>query len=297
MNFQDMVLRLQSYWSEKGCILVQSYDSEKGAGTLNPNTFLRSLGKEPWRVCYVEPSRRPADARYGENPNRLYQHHQFQVILKPSANDIQDLYLKSLEAIGINPLEHDIRFVEDNWENSTFGAWGLGWEVWLDGMEITQFTYFQQVGAIDCEIESAELTYGLERIALFLQEKDNVFDIDYTDNIKYGDIFKKAEYEHSVYSFEESDIQMLYTLFDTYEKEATKLVEKGLVLPAYDYILKTSHTFNLLDAKGAIGVSQRASYVARVRNMAKKLASAYVAQRESMGYPLMKLEKIFEEVK
>lgn len=297
MNFQDMVLRLQSYWSEKGCILVQSYDSEKGAGTLNPNTFLRSLGKEPWRVCYVEPSRRPADARYGENPNRLYQHNQFQVILKPSPNDIQDLYLKSLEAIGINPLEHDIRFVEDNWENSTFGAWGLGWEVWLDGMEITQFTYFQQVGAIDCEIESAELTYGLERIALFLQEKDNVFDIDYTDNIKYGDIFKKAEYEHSVYSFEESDIQMLYTLFDTYEKEATKLVDKGLVLPAYDYILKTSHTFNLLDAKGAIGVSQRASYIARVRNMAKKLASAYVAQRESMGYPLMKLERIFEEVK
>ena len=297
MNFQDMVLRLQSYWSEKGCILVQSYDSEKGAGTMNPNTFLRSLGKEPWRVCYVEPSRRPADARYGENPNRLYQHHQFQVILKPSPNDVQDLYLKSLEAIGINPLEHDIRFVEDNWENSTFGAWGLGWEVWLDGMEITQFTYFQQVGAIDCEIESAELTYGLERIALFLQEKDNVFDIDYTDNIKYGDIFKKAEYEHSVYSFEESDIQMLYTLFDTYEKEATKLVNKGLVLPAYDYILKTSHTFNLLDAKGAIGVSQRASYIARVRNMAKKLASAYVAQRESMGFPLMKLEKVFEEVK
>ena len=297
MNFQDMVLRLQSYWSEKGCILVQSYDSEKGAGTMNPNTFLRSLGKEPWRVCYVEPSRRPADARYGENPNRLYQHHQFQVILKPSPNDVQDLYLKSLEAIGINPLEHDIRFVEDNWENSTFGAWGLGWEVWLDGMEITQFTYFQQVGAIDCEIESAELTYGLERIALFLQEKDNVFDIDYTDNIKYGDIFKKAEYEHSVYSFEESDIQMVYTLFDTYEKDATKLVNKGLVLPAYDYILKTSHTFNLLDAKGAIGVSQRASYIAKVRNMAKKLASAYVAQRESMGYPLMKLEKVFEEVK
>ena len=297
MNFQDMVLRLQSYWSEKGCILVQSYDSEKGAGTMNPNTFLRSLGKEPWRVCYVEPSRRPADARYGENPNRLYQHHQFQVILKPSPNDVQDLYLKSLEAIGINPLEHDIRFVEDNWENSTFGAWGLGWEVWLDGMEITQFTYFQQVGAIECEIESAELTYGLERRALCLQEKDNVFDIDYTDNIKYGDIFKKAEYEHSVYSFEESDIQMLYTLFDTYEKEATKLVNKGLVLPAYDYILKTSHTFNLLDAKGAIGVSQRASYIARVRNMAKKLASAYVAQRESMGYPLMKLEKVFEEVK
>jgi len=297
MTFQEIILTLQKFWGEKGCVIGNPYDVETGAGTFNPDTFLMSLGPEPWKVAYVEPSRRPKDGRYGENPNRLYQHHQFQVILKPSPNDIQDLYLKSLEAIGINPLEHDIRFVEDNWENSTFGAWGLGWEVWLDGMEITQFTYFQQVGAIDCEIESAELTYGLERIALFLQEKDNVFDIDYTDNIKYGDIFKKAEYEHSVYSFEESDIQMLYTLFDTYEKEATKLVEKGLVLPAYDYILKTSHTFNLLDAKGAIGVSQRASYIARVRNMAKKLASAYVAQRESMGYPLMKLEKIFEEVK
>ncbi|TRW25461.1 glycine--tRNA ligase subunit alpha [Criibacterium bergeronii] len=287
MNFQDMILKLQAYWASKGCIMVQAYDEQKGAGTMNPNTFLRALGKEPWRVCYVEPSRRPADARYGENPNRLYQHHQFQVILKPSPNNVQELYLKSLEQIGINPLEHDIRFVEDNWENSTFGAWGLGWEVWLDGMEITQFTYFQQVGAIDCEIESAELTYGLERIALFLQKKDNVFDIDYTDKIKYGDIFKKAEYEHSVYSFEESDTDMLFKLFDTFEKEATRLADEGLVMPAYDYVLKTSHTFNLLDAKGAIGVSQRASYIARVRNIAKKIASAYVAQREEMGYPLM----------
>ena len=287
MNFQDMILKLQAYWASKGCIMVQAYDEQKGAGTMNPNTFLRALGKEPWRVCYVEPSRRPADARYGENPNRLYQHHQFQVILKPSPNNVQELYLKSLEQIGINPLEHDIRFVEDNWENSTFGAWGLGWEVWLDGMEITQFTYFQQVGAIDCEIESAELTYGLERIALFLQKKDNVFDIDYTDKIKYGDIFKKAEYEHSVYSFEESDTDMLFKLFDTFEKEATSLADEGLVMPAYDYVLKTSHTFNLLDAKGAIGVSQRASYIARVRNIAKKIASAYVAQREEMGYPLM----------
>lgn len=287
MNFQDMILKLQAYWAIKGCIMVQAYDEQKGAGTMNPNTFLRALGKEPWRVCYVEPSRRPADARYGENPNRLYQHHQFQVILKPSPNNVQELYLKSLEQIGINPLEHDIRFVEDNWENSTFGAWGLGWEVWLDGMEITQFTYFQQVGAIDCEIESAELTYGLERIALFLQKKDNVFDIDYTDKIKYGDIFKKAEYEHSVYSFEESDTDMLFKLFDTFEKEATRLADEGLVMPAYDYVLKTSHTFNLLDAKGAIGVSQRASYIARVRNIAKKIASAYVAQREEMGYPLM----------
>ncbi|MBS6063459.1 glycine--tRNA ligase subunit alpha [Criibacterium bergeronii] len=287
MNFQDMILKLQAYWASKGCVMVQAYDEQKGAGTMNPNTFLRALGKEPWRVCYVEPSRRPADARYGENPNRLYQHHQFQVILKPSPNNVQELYLKSLEQIGINPLEHDIRFVEDNWENSTFGAWGLGWEVWLDGMEITQFTYFQQVGAIDCEIESAELTYGLERIALFLQKKDNVFDIDYTDKIKYGDIFKKAEYEHSVYSFEESDTDMLFKLFDTFEKEATRLADEGLVMPAYDYVLKTSHTFNLLDAKGAIGVSQRASYIARVRNIAKKIASAYVAQREEMGYPLM----------
>lgn len=287
MNFQDMILKLQAYWASKGCIMVQAYDEQKGAGTMNPNTFLRALGKEPWRVCYVEPSRRPADARYGENPNRLYQHHQFQVILKPSPNNVQELYLKSLEQIGINPLEHDIRFVEDNWENSTFGAWGLGWEVWLDGMEITQFTYFQQVGAIDCEIESAELTYGLERIALFLQKKDNVFDIDYTDKIKYGDIFKKAEYEHSVYSFEESDTDMLFKLFDTFEKEATRLADEGLVMPAYDYVLKTSHTFNLLDAKGAIGVSQRASYIARVRNIAKKIASAYVAQREEMSYPLM----------
>ena len=287
MNFQDMILKLQAYWASKGCIMVQAYDEQKGAGTMNPNTFLRALGKEPWRVCYVEPSRRPADARYGENPNRLYQHHQFQVILKPSPNNVQELYLKSLEQIGINPLEHDIRFVEDNWENSTFGAWGLGWEVWLDGMEITQFTYFQQVGAIDCEIESAELTYGLERIALFLQKKDNVFDIDYTDKIKYGDIFKKAEYEHSVYSFEESDTDMLFKLFDTFEKEATRLADEGLVMPAYDYVLKTSHTFNLIDAKGAIVVSQRASYIARVRNIAKKIASAYVAQREEMGYPLM----------
>ena len=297
MTFQEIILTLQKFWGEKGCVIGNPYDVETGAGTFNPDTFLMSLGPEPWNIAYVEPSRRPKDGRYGENPNRVYQHHQFQVIMKPSPENIQELYLESLVALGIDPKEHDIRFVEDNWENSTFGAWGLGWEVWLDGMEITQFTYFQQVGAIDCEIESAELTYGLERIALFLQEKDNVFDIDYTDNIKYGDIFKKAEYEHSVYSFEESDIQMLYTLFDTYEKEATKLVNKGLVLPAYDYILKTSHTFNLLDAKGAIGVSQRASYIAKVRNMAKKLASAYVAQRESMGYPLMKLEKVFEEVK
>ncbi|MGL5256838.1 MAG: glycine--tRNA ligase subunit alpha [Proteocatella sp.] len=288
MNFQDMILRLQEYWAKQGCIMMQAYDSEKGAGTLNPQTFLRSLGPEPWKVCYVEPSRRPADARYGENPNRLYQHHQFQVILKPSPDNVQELYLGSLKAIGIDPLEHDIRFVEDNWENPTFGAWGLGWEVWLDGMEITQYTYFQQVGAIDCELESAELAYGLERLALYIQNKADVYDLDYTDEIKYGDVFRKAEYEHSVYSFDESNKEMLFNQFITFEEEALKLIEKGLVMPAYDYVLKCSHTFNLLDARGAIGVSQRAGYIAKVRNMAKKIASLYVQQREEMGYPLMK---------
>lgn len=288
MNFQDMILKLQEYWANQGCIMMQSYDSEKGAGTLNPQTFLRSLGPEPWKVCYVEPSRRPADARYGENPNRLYQHHQFQVILKPSPDNVQELYLGSLKAIGVDPLEHDIRFVEDNWENPTFGAWGLGWEVWLDGMEITQYTYFQQVGAIDCELESAELAYGLERLALYIQDKNDVYDLDYTNEIKYGDIFKKAEYEHSVYSFDESNKEMLFNQFITFEEEALKLIEKGLVMPAYDYVLKCSHTFNLLDARGAIGVSQRAGYIAKVRNMAKKIASLYVEQREEMGHPLLK---------
>ena len=288
MNFQNMRLKLQEYWSSQGCILMQAYDSEKGAGTLNPQTFLRSLGPEPWKVCYVEPSRRPADARYGENPNRLYQHHQLQVILKPSPDNVQELYLGSLRAIGIDPLEHDIRFVEDNWENPTFGAWGLGWEVWLDGMEITQYTYFQQVGAIDCELESAELAYGLERLALYIQNKNDVYDLDYTDEIKYGDVFRKAEYEHSVYSFDASDKEMLFNQFVTFEGEALKLIEKGLVMPAYDYVLKCSHTFNLLDARGAIGVSQRAGYIAKVRNMAKKIASLYVEQRAEMGYPLLK---------
>ncbi|MGB5822790.1 MAG: glycine--tRNA ligase subunit alpha [Proteocatella sp.] len=288
MNFQDMILKLQEYWTNQGCIMMQSYDSEKGAGTLNPQTFLRSLGPEPWKVCYVEPSRRPADARYGENPNRLYQHHQFQVILKPSPDNVQELYLGSLKAIGVDPLEHDIRFVEDNWENPTFGAWGLGWEVWLDGMEITQYTYFQQVGAIDCELESAELAYGLERLALYIQDKNDVYDLDYTNEIKYGDVFRKAEYEHSVYSFDESNKEMLFNQFITFEEEALKLIEKGLVMPAYDYVLKCSHTFNLLDARGAIGVSQRAGYIAKVRNMAKKIASLYVEQREEMGHPLLK---------
>lgn len=288
MNLQDMILSLQSFWAKNGCIMMQPYDVEKGAGTMNPNTFLRSLGPEPWEVCYVEPSRRPADGRYGENPNRLYQHHQFQVILKPSPADIQDLYLDSLKAIGINPQEHDIRFVEDNWEAATIGAWGLGWEVWLDGMEITQFTYFQQVGNIECELETGEITYGLERIAMYIQNVDNIYDLKWNDEITYGEVFKKQEYENTLYSFEECNADLLFMLFDEYEKEALRLIDKGIIIPAYDYVLKCSHTFNTLEARGAIGVSQRASFIARVRNMAKSIAEGYIKQRESMGYPLLK---------
>lgn len=288
MNFQEMILALQSYWAKQGCIMMQPYDVEKGARTMNPNTLLRSLGPEPWSVCYVEPSRRPADGRYGENPNRLYQHHQFQVILKPSPDDIQDLYLKSLEAIGINPLEHDIRFVEDNWESTIVGAWGLGWEVWLDGMEVTQFTYFQQVGGIECELETGEITYGLERLAMYIQDVDSVYDLQWNDKITYGDVFKKQEYENTMYAFEECDSEMLFNLFDIYEKEAMRIIEKGLVIPAYDYVLKCSHTFNTLDANGAIGVSQRASFIGRVRDMAKAVSQLYVEQRKEMGYPLIK---------
>ncbi|HBH1695219.1 TPA: glycine--tRNA ligase subunit alpha [Clostridioides difficile] len=288
MNFQEMILALQKYWSKQGCIMMQPYDIEKGAGTMNPNTFLRSLGPEPWQVCYVEPSRRPADGRYGENPNRLYQHHQFQVILKPSPDNIQELYLESLKEIGIDPSEHDIRFVEDNWEVATVGAWGLGWEVWLDGMEITQFTYFQQVGNIECELETGEITYGLERLAMYIQEVDSVYDLKWNDKITYGEVFNKAEYENSMYAFELCDADMLFNLFDIYEKEALRLMENGLVIPSYDYVLKCSHAFNTLDARGAIGVSQRASFIGRVRNMAKTVAETFVKQREEMGFPLLK---------
>ncbi len=288
MYFQDLILKLLNYWGSKGCTIMQPYDVEKGAGTMNPQTFLRSLGPEPWKVVYVEPSRRPADARYGENPNRVYQHHQTQVILKPSPDNVQELYLGSLEAIGIDPLKHDIRFVEDNWEAPTLGAWGLGWEVWLDGMEITQFTYFQQVGSINCDLESAELTYGLERIAMYLQDVENVFDIQWAEGIKYGEIFKQAEYEHSVYSFEEADAQILFNLFTTYENEATKLISKGLVFPAYDFVLKCSHTFNVLDARGAVSVTERTSYIGRVRNLAKLVAAKYLEKREELRFPLLK---------
>lgn len=288
MYFQDLILKLLDYWGKKGCTVMQPYDVEKGAGTMNPQTFLRSLGPEPWKVVYVEPSRRPADARYGENPNRVYQHHQMQVILKPSPDNIQEIYLGSLEALGIDPLKHDIRFVEDNWEAPTLGAWGLGWEVWLDGMEITQFTYFQQVGSINCDLESAELTYGLERIAMYLQDVDDIFDIEWTEGIKYGEIFRQAEYEHSVYSFEEADIDGLFELFKTYETEATRLIDKGLVFPAYDFVLKCSHTFNVLDARGAISVTERTSFIGRVRKLARLVAAKYLEKREELGFPLLK---------
>ena len=287
MYFQDLIQTLQTYWKDKGCVMMQPYDVEKGAGTMNPSTFLKALGPESWRTVYVEPSRRPADGRYGENPNRLYQHHQMQVILKPAPENVQELYLESLKAIGIDALKHDIRFVEDNWESPTLGAWGLGWEVWLDGMEVTQFTYFQQVGGVNCELESSELTYGLERIAMYLQDVNSVYDIKWNENVTYGDIFKKIEFEQSVYSFDVADIDMLKGLFDTFEKESQRVIEKGLVLPAYDYVLKCSHVFNVLDARGAISVSERTSYIGRVRNLARAVALAYLNEREEMGYPLM----------
>lgn len=288
MKFQDMILTLNQFWGEQGCIIAQPYDMEKGAGTFNPNTFLRALGPEPWKVAYVEPSRRPTDGRYGENPNRLQHYFQYQVIIKPSPDNIQELYLQSLERLGINTKEHDIRFVEDNWESPTLGAWGLGWEVWLDGMEVTQFTYFQQCGGIDCKPVCSEITYGLERLATYIQNKESVFEIEYVGDITYGDIYLQNEVDYSHYNFEVADVEALQTWFDMYEKEAIRVVEKGLVLPAYDYVLKCSHTFNLLDARGAISVTERTGYIARVRNLAKLCAHAYVEQREKLGYPLLK---------
>ncbi len=288
VNFQEIILRLQDFWAKQGCLLWQPYDVEKGAGTMNPATFLRSLGPEPWKVAYVEPSRRPADGRYGENPNRLYQHHQYQVILKPAPAEIQDLYLSSLAYLGIKPPEHDIRFVEDDWESPTLGAWGLGWEVWLDGMEITQFTYFQQMGGFDLELVAVELTYGLERIAMFIQKCDNVFDLEWMPGISYGAVFQKSEAEHSRYSFEEADTTLLLDLFTLYEQEAKRIIlEKQLVLPAYDYVLKCSHCFNVLDARGAISVTERTAYIGRIRELARLCGRAYLEQREKEGYPLL----------
>ncbi|WP_251454020.1 glycine--tRNA ligase subunit alpha [Veillonella intestinalis] len=291
MTFQEIIWNLQKFWAEQGCILQQPYDIEKGAGTMNPATFLHAIGPEPWAVCYVEPSRRPADGRYGDNPNRLFQHHQFQVIIKPSPDNIQELYLKSLETLGIHPEDHDIRFVEDNWESPTLGAWGLGWEVWLDGMEVTQFTYFQQVGSIDVKPVSVEITYGLERLAMYIQGVENVYDLKWNDTITYGDIWHLNEVEQSAYNFELADTEMLFTLFEMYEKEAKRTCGEGYILPAYDYVLKCSHTFNLLDSRGAISISERTAFIGRVRNLARICAQAYLAKREELGFPLLKGDK------
>lgn len=288
LSIQEIILTLQNYWSNQGCLLLQAYDTEKGAGTMSPYTFLRAIGPEPWNAAYVEPSRRPADGRYGENPNRLFQHHQFQVVMKPSPENIQELYLGSLEALGINPLEHDIRFVEDNWENPSLGCAGLGWEVWLDGMEVTQFTYFQQVGGLECHPVTSEITYGLERLASYIQEVESVYDLVWTGDVKYGDIFTQPEYEHSKYAFEESNAELLMQLFTEFEKEATVLMEKGLVHPAYDYVLKCSHAFNLMDARGIISATDRAGFLGRIRKMARTIAKTFVAERKALGFPLLK---------
>ena len=276
MYFQDLIMTLHKFWAERGCAGWQPYDIETGAGTMNPATFLKVLGKKPWNVAYVEPSRRPKDGRYGENPNRLQHYFQFQVILKPAPENPQEIYLESLKALGIDPRGHDIRFVEDDWESPTLGAWGLGWEVWLDGMEITQFTYFQQAGGLDLEEISVEITYGLERIAMYLQDVDSVFDIKWNQWLTYGDVFKVSEYQWSVYNFEKSDPKMLFELYDVYEHETKRLLEEGLVLPAYDYLLKCSHTFNLLDARGVISVQERARYIRRMNTLAQRIAKMYL---------------------
>ncbi len=287
MHFQDIILNLFQFWTRRGCVLAQPYDVEMGAGTFNPATFFRALGPEPWKVVYVEPSRRPTDGRYGENPFRGAFHYQVQVIVKPAPEDSQALYLESLKELGIDLVAHDVRFIEDDWESPTLGATGLGWQVWLDGMEISQFTYFQQVGGIELDPISLELTYGTERIAMFIQEKENWFDLTWAEAVSYGEMRRQQEVEFSRYNFDLADVQMHFELFDMYEKECGRLLEEGLVLPAYDYVLKCSHTFNVLDARGAVGVTQRTRYIARVRNLAKGCAQAYHKQREELGYPLL----------
>jgi len=291
MYFQDLIMELQKFWAGRGCVIRQPYDMEMGAGTFHPATFLKVLGPESWNAAYVQPSRRPTDGRYGENPNRLQHYYQFQVIMKPSPLDIQDMYLASLVSLGIDPAYHDIRFVEDDWESPTLGAWGLGWEVWLDGMEITQFTYFQQVGGIDLSPISVEITYGIERIAMYLQNVDNVYRIKWNDSVLYGDIYLEPEREYSVYNFEEADAVMLRRLFDSFEAEGERLLkERELVYPAYDFCLKCSHAFNILDARGALSVAERTNYIARVRNLAKMSAELYVMRRDEMGLPLRKAD-------
>lgn len=287
MHFQDVILTLQNFWAKRGCVIMQPIDVECGAGTFNPSTFLRVIGPEPWNVAYVEPSRRPTDGRYGENPNRLQHYFQFQVILKPSPDNVQDIYLDSLRALGIDPAAHDIRFVEDDWESPTLGAWGLGWEVWLNGMEVTQFTYFQQVGGIDLAPTSVEITYGLERLCMYLQGKESVYDLSWNDRVTYGNIYHQNEVEQSKYNFEASNPRMLLDQFNACEGECKRLCDEGLLWPAYDYCLKCSHTFNLLDARGAISITERTGYIGRVRALASAVARLYAAQREELGYPML----------
>jgi glycyl-tRNA synthetase alpha chain len=287
-TFQDVILDLSRFWGARGCALLQPYDMEVGAGTFHTATFLRAIGPEPWNAAYVQPSRRPKDGRYGDNPNRLQHYYQYQVVLKPSPDDIQDLYLESLRALGINPAEHDIRFVEDDWESPTLGAWGLGWEVWLDGMEVTQFTYFQEVGSLACRPVLGEITYGLERLAMYLQGVENVYDLVWTPGVTYGDVYHQNEVEQSKYNFEASDPQWLLRQFDDYEREAGRLIDMNLVLPGYEMVMKCSHAFNLLDARGAISVTERAAYIGRVRALARAAAQAYYASREALGFPMLK---------
>jgi glycyl-tRNA synthetase alpha chain len=292
MTFQEFIQKLESYWSAQGCVLLQPLDLEVGAGTFHPATFLRSIGPEPWCAAYVQPSRRPTDGRYGENPNRLQHYYQYQVVMKPSPENFQELYLDSLAAIGIDPRVHDIRFVEDNWESPTLGAWGLGWEVWLNGMEVTQFTYFQQAGGLECRPVMGEITYGAERLAMYLQKVDSVYDLVWTDTggrvVTYGEVFHQNEVEQSQYNFEHADIDALFAWFDTCEREARKLIELGLPLPAYEQVLKASHTFNLLDARRAISVTERQRFILRVRDLARRVAESYYASRENLGFPGLK---------
>jgi glycyl-tRNA synthetase alpha chain len=286
-TFQQLILQLNAFWDRQGCVLLQPYDMEVGAGTFHTATFLRAIGPEPWKAAYVQPSRRPKDGRYGENPNRLQHYYQYQVVLKPSPLEIQDLYLQSLKSLGVNPQEHDIRFVEDDWESPTLGAWGLGWEVWLDGMEVTQFTYFQEVGSLPCKPVLGEITYGLERLAMYLQGKESVYDLVWTPGVTYGDVYHQNEVEQSRYNFELSNSDMLFRHFGEYESEAKRLMEAQAVLPAYEMVLKCSHTFNLLDARGAISVTERAAYIGRVRALARSVAQAYYDSRERLGFPML----------
>ena len=288
MFFQDIIQKLNKFWAKEGCLIMQPYDTEKGAGTMNPHTFLRAIGPEPWSVAYSEPCRRPTDGRYGDNPNRAQHYFQYQVIIKPSPDGIQEKYLKSLESLGVNPKNHDIRFVEDNWESPTLGAWGVGWEVWLDGMEVTQFTYFQQCGGLDCNPIPIEITYGLERIAMFLQDKESIWDLNWNENLKYSDIWLQFEKSQCRYNFSESNSKNLRKLFEIYQDEAISLIEKELTYPALDFVLKCSHTFNLLDARGVISVTDRAQYIEKIRKLAKEVASSWINGRELLGYPLVK---------